>query len=118
MLTEYTPDRLEYSYSSACGGRAVFSEVYYPQGWVARLEDGTELPVELYGGGSDEMGAVAAGVLRCIDLPAGEHRLTMSFEPRSYARGEAISRACSILLILLVLGAAAGTIWRRRGLRS
>jgi hypothetical protein len=117
-LTKYTPDRLEYSYSSAEGGLAVFSEVYYPAGWVARLEDGTELPVELYGGGSDELGTIAAGVLRCIDLPAGEHHLTMSFEPRSYAAGEAVSRACSILLILIVLGAAAGAIWRRRGLRN
>ncbi|MBR5905616.1 MAG: hypothetical protein IKZ51_04075 [Bacteroidales bacterium] len=107
-LDVYTPDKLEYSYSSAEGGLAVFSEVYYPAGWVARLEDGTELPVELYGGGSDELGPVAGGVLRCIDLPAGEHHLTMSFEPKSYSRGEAISRACSILLILLVLGSAAG----------
>ena len=107
-LDVYTPDKLEYSYSSADGGLAVFSEVYYPAGWVARLEDGTELQVELYGGGSDELGTVAGGVLRCIDLPAGEHHLTMRFEPKSYSRGEAISRACSILLILLVLGAAAG----------
>ena len=108
QLTSYAPDELMYSYSSATGGLAIFSEVYYPAGWVARLEDGTQLPVELYEGGSDELGAVAAGVLRCIDLPAGEHQLTMSFEPKSYSRGEAISRACSILLILLVLGAAVG----------
>ena len=106
-LDVYTPDKLEYGYSSVEGGKAVFSEVYYPAGWVARLEDGTELPVELYGGGSDELGSVAAGVLRYIDLPAGEHQLTMSFEPLSYARGEAVSRACSILLILLVLGSVA-----------
>lgn len=110
-LLSYTPDVLEYSYSSEEGGLAVFSEVYYPAGWVARLEDGTQLPVELYEGGADEMGSVAAGVLRCIDLPAGEHRLVMSFEPLSYARGEAISRACSILLILLVLGAVAFSGW-------
>ena len=108
-LTSYSPDKLEYSYSSEAGGLAVFSEVYYPAGWVARLEDGTELPVELYGGGSDELGPVAAGVLRCVELPAGDHQLTMSFEPRSYARGAAISRACSILLILLVLGSIAFT---------
>ncbi len=104
-LTSYAPDRLEYNYSSAAGGKAVFSEVYYPAGWVARLEDGVELPVELYGGGSDDMGTVAGGLLRSIDLPAGSHTLVMSFEPESYRRGEALSRACSILLILLVLGA-------------
>ena len=112
-LTAYSPDKLEYNYSSAEGGLAVFSEVYYPAGWVARLEDGTELPVNLYGGGSDEMGAVAADLLRCIELPAGEHSLVMSFEPKSYARGEAISRACSILLILLVLGAVTLTLGHR-----
>ncbi len=106
-MTKYTPDRLEYSYASDAGGRAVFSEVYYPAGWVARLEDGTELPVNLYEGGSDAAGSVAAGLLRCIDLPAGQHTLTMSFEPASYRRGEALSRACSILLILLVLGGIA-----------
>ena len=96
-LASYAPDRLEYSYESAEGGKAVFSEIYYPAGWVARLEDGSELPIGLWG-----------ELLRCIDLPAGSHTLVMSFEPVSYRRGEAISRACSILLILLVLGAVAG----------
>ena len=107
VLDSYAPDRLEYSFESAEGGRAVFSEVYYPAGWVARLEDGSQLPIELYGGGTDGQGAVAGKILRCIDLPAGSHHLVMSFEPASYARGEAISRACSILLILLVLGSVA-----------
>ena len=106
-LTSYSPDVLEYSYESEQGGKAVFSEVYYPAGWTARLEDGTQLPVGLYEGGSDASGAVASGLLRCIELPAGSHTLTMSFEPQSYRRGEAVSRACSILLILLVLGAVA-----------
>ena len=110
-LSSYAPDKLEYNYSSPSGGKAVFSEVYYPAGWVARLEDGSELPIELYGGGSDELGATAAGVLRCIDLPSGAHSLVMSFEPGSYARGEAVSRACSILLILLVLGAIAYAVY-------
>ena len=102
-MTSYTPDRLDYSFSSPAGGRAVFSEIYYPKGWVARLEDGTELPVQQYQGGSDELGTVASGLLRCIDLPAGSHKLQMSVEPAAYARGEALSRASSIILLLLVL---------------
>ncbi|MBQ9462508.1 MAG: hypothetical protein IJU68_02490 [Bacteroidales bacterium] len=105
-LVTYAPDRLEYEYSAPEGRRAVFSEIYYPAGWVARLEDGTELPVELYG-----------EVLRSVNLPEGDHRLVMSFEPQSYARGEAISRACSILLILLVLGAVAISLSRKSPLR-
>jgi hypothetical protein len=110
VLESYAPDRLEYAFESAEGGRAVFSEVYYPAGWVARLEDGSELPVGLYEGGTDSAGAVAGKLLRCIDLPAGSHHLVMSFEPASYARGEALSRACSILLILLVIGSVAVSV--------
>lgn len=109
-LLSYAPDKLEYAYSSAEGGRAVFSEVFYPAGWMARLDDGQLFPVELYEGGADEKGSIAGGLLRCIDLPAGEHRITMSFEPRSYAVGESVSRICSILIILLVLGAVTMSI--------
>lgn len=98
ILDSYSPDELTYSYNSLNGGRAVFSEVYYPAGWKALLEDGTQLEISL----SDE-------VLRSVQLPAGEHKLTMRFEPQSYVTGERISRASSILLLLLVLscGAAA-----------
>lgn len=102
-LDSYAPDKLEYSYSSAEGGLAVFSEVYYPAGWKARLDGGTELPIELYG-----------KLFRSIDLPAGDHTLVMSFEPTSYRRGEALSRACSILLILLVLGGVAMALFGLR----
>ncbi|MBR4808862.1 MAG: hypothetical protein IK031_01110, partial [Bacteroidales bacterium] len=102
-LESYSPNRLAYGYESDAGGLAVFSEVYYPAGWVARLEDGTQLPIELYAGGSDEAGSVAGGLLRCIELPAGEHRLEMSFEPSSYAVGAAVSRASSLLLFILSL---------------
>ena len=102
-MLSYTPNRLSYGYSSETGGRAVFSEVYYPAGWVARIDGSSELPIGLYAGGADELGPVAGNLLRCIDLPAGEHRLEMSFEPASYGRGEAISRASSLLLIVLSL---------------
>ena len=106
-LDSYSPNRLRYSVNSTGGGRAVFSEVYYPAGWVARLEDGTTLPISLYEGGTDALGTIAGGLLRCIDLPAGAHTLTMSFEPVSYERGEGVSRASSLLLLLLL---AAGVV--------
>lgn len=91
-LTSYSPDVLQYSYESAGGGKAVFSEVYYPAGWEATLEDGTILDISL----SDE-------VLRSVELPAGTHELTMRFAPASYSIGENVSRASSILLILLLI---------------
>ena len=99
-LTSYAPNCLRYEYSAAGARKLIFSEVYYPAGWVLRLEDGSELPLEL----SDE-------VLRCAVVPAGEHTLEMRFEPVSYERGAFISQICSILLILLALGALV-YIWK------
>ena len=117
-MTSYAPNELRYSCSSEGGGTLVFSEVYYPEGWTLRLEDGTALPLELYAGAAAVPGdaascgivAVPGGILRCAAVPAGEHELTMRFEPQSYSRGEACSRACSILLILAVIGAVLGAV--------
>jgi len=103
VLTSYAPNELRYSYSAASCVKAVFSEVYYPAGWTAELEDGTPLDLGL----SDE-------VLRCAVLPAGKHEVIMRFAPVSYRRGEAISRASSILLILLVLLSSAGAFFSGR----
>ncbi len=92
QLFSYAPNALRYRYSSETGGEAVFSEVYYPDGWTLTLEDGTPLPITL-----------EEGILRGAVLPAGTHELEMRFAPASYARGEAVSRASSMGLILLVL---------------
>ena len=99
-LTSYAPNCLRYEYSAASDKKLIFSEVWYPAGWKLRLEDGSELPMEL----SDE-------VLRSAIVPAGQHTLEMRFEPVSYARGEFVSQICSILLILLALGALV-YIWK------
>ena len=98
-MPSYAPNELVYHYKSAEGGKAVFSEVYYPEGWVAYLDDGTDLNIEL----ADE-------VLRSINLPAGEHELVMRFEPVSYAVGRRISRASSLSLIIIALLAALGNL--------
>ena len=90
VLTSYAPNELRYSYSSLEGGRAVFSEVYYPVGWTATVE-GEELPIELSG-----------ELLRAVNLPAGSHEIVMRFSPESYVTGAGMSRACSLILLLLV----------------
>lgn len=102
-ILSYAPNELKYKYSSESGGTAVFSEVYYPAGWVARLETGEQLNIGL----ADEL-------FRSIDLPAGEHELTMRFEPHSYAIGKSVSRASSIAVILIVLLSAAVAVSKRR----
>ena len=92
-MTSYAPNELHYKYSAASDRLAVFSEIYYPNGWQATV-DGE--PVDLLR---------ADWTLRAAVLPAGEHEVVMTFRPESYRIGAAVSRVSSLLLILLVLGA-------------
>ena len=95
-LVSYAPNELRYEYSSADGGEVVFSEVYYPVGWSLTVEDtGDVLPIE-----------PVDNILRSAVVPAGEHTLVMRFDPPSYRIGEGVSRASSILLVLVVLMSA------------
>ena len=100
LLTAYTPNELTYSYSTPSEALAVFSEIYYP-GWNAWLDGDRSKPVEVMR---------ADWTLRAAVLPEGEHTLTMRFEPTSYKTGAHVSRASSILLILLLLGSVAGLL--------
>ncbi|MBP5332928.1 MAG: YfhO family protein [Bacteroidales bacterium] len=95
-IVSYAPNRLKYHYTAPSDALAVFSEIYYPDGWHATV-DGE--PLELLR---------ADWTLRAALLPAGEHDVEMYFMPDSYRVGAAVSRASSILLILLLLGALAG----------
>ncbi len=113
-LTHYAPNELRYSYNTDNERAAIFSEIYYPKGWKAWIEPAGSYgevrhghyqptsegrPIELFR---------ADWMLRGAMIPQGEGQLIMRFEPDSYQLGENISRASSILLILLLLGSAAG----------
>jgi hypothetical protein len=100
-MTSYAPNRLKYHYTAPSDALAVFSEIYYPDGWHATV-DGE--PLELLR---------ADWTLRAALLPAGEHDVEMYFLPYSYKVGAAVSRASSILLILLLLGAMAGAYFKK-----
>ena len=91
-LASYAPNELHYSYTAASDRLAVFSEIWYPNGWKATV-DGA--PLELLR---------ADWTLRAAVLPAGEHEVVMTFLPDSYRTGAAISRWTSLLLLLLTLG--------------
>ncbi len=96
-LLSYAPNELKYRYSSPTGGKLVFSEVYYPVGWSLTLDSGAEtLDIRPEG-----------KVLRSAEVPAGEHSLTMRFDPPSYRTGVAVSRASSIVILIVVLLAIA-----------
>lgn len=95
-LSSYAPNELHYKYKASSDRLAVFSEIYYPNGWKAQV-DGA--PVEVIR---------ADWTFRAAVLPAGEHEVVMRFEPDSYRVGANVSRASSLTLIVLVLLALGG----------
>ena len=115
-LSHYAPNELRYSFSTSSPKAAIFSEIYYPDGWKAWIEP-TGAYGEVHNGHYQPTDAAkqidlfrANWMLRGALIPEGEGELIMRFEPESYAVGANISRASSILLILLLLASAAGAI--------
>ncbi len=94
-LTSYAPNELHYQYSTPTDRLAVFSEIYYPNGWHATV-DGE--PLELIR---------ANWTLRAALLPAGSHEVVMTFLPDSYRIGATVSRVASLTLLLLLVVAIA-----------
>jgi hypothetical protein len=90
-LTEYRPNQLKYQTSSEEAQLAVFSEVWYgpDKGWNAYIDD---KPVEHIR---------VNYALRALVVPAGQHEIEFSFEPRSHAIGEKVSLAGSLVIVLL-----------------
>lgn len=99
-LIEYKPNALTYSANVANDRVAVFSEIYYPEGWHLYI-DGQEAPI----------GRVNY-VLRAAVIPAGEHTIKMEFVPKAL-RIDKWSYACAIILLLIVVGALSFPLWKR-----
>lgn len=103
-LTNYSPNKLTYQCETTSDRVAVFSEVWYPAGWIATI-DGK--PAEIFR---------ANYTLRALKVPAGSKVIEMEFRPDSYYKGATYSRIASgALLILLALGVGLDIFRRGRG---
>ncbi len=94
-LTNYGTNVLKYSSNSTTELPAIFSEVYYPEGWNCYV-DGEQ--IETFR---------ANYILRGAMIPAGKHNIEWKFEPASYIKGSRYASIFSILNLLLFLGALA-----------
>ena len=101
-LTAYEPNRVVYETDNAGDGVAVFSEIYYPDGWQVSI-DGKEAPL-----------ARANYVLRALYVPAGQHTIEMRFDPQSLHVTEGIAYAGLSLLAIGALTAVGLGCYRRR----
>ena len=90
-LTSYAPNRLTYETNNAQDGIAVFSEIYYPDGWHVTI-DGQ--PAEL---------ARADYILRTMYVPAGQHTIEMRFDPTSLHVTEGITYGALALLVIGII---------------
>ena len=92
VLSSYKANEMTYKTASQTDQLAVFSEIYYKDGWNAYL-DGEEIPYMR-----------ANYVLRAAVIPAGNHELIFKFEPKVIQTGRNISLISYGLLLLIPLG--------------
>ncbi|MDP4933568.1 MAG: YfhO family protein, partial [Salibacteraceae bacterium] len=91
-LNVFEPNKLVYTTSNQNDGLAVFSEVYYKNGWVATIDN-------------EEAEIVRVNyLLRGLKVPAGTHEIVMEFKPKSYPVGQGITYAGSALFVLFSVG--------------
>ncbi len=90
QLVSYEPNQLKYVSNNSNEGFAVFSEMYYQNGWKATI-DGKEAQI-----------LNVNYVLRGLKVPSGKHTIEFKFEPQVVKTGSTIALMSSIGMLLLI----------------
>jgi hypothetical protein len=85
-LTDYKPNHLSYESNTSSEQLAVFSEIYYEDGWNAYI-DGQKKPYFR-----------TDYILRGMRLPAGKHIVEFKFEPTKFYTRQTIALVSSLFL--------------------
>ncbi len=100
-VLSYDNDDIKYSSRSSGNRFAVFSEIYYPAGWNAYIDNHkADYCKTNY-------------VLRGMQIPAGNHTIEFRFEPAMYYKGQ-IFNYIAFALLLITLFIAAFYYWRTK----
>jgi hypothetical protein len=91
-LVHYQANALSYESNSKVDQIAVFSEMYYKNGWNAYIDG--ELSPHFR----------ADYVLRSLKIPKGKHKIEFKFEPEVIKKGNTITLISYAFLILIPLG--------------
>lgn len=86
VLDMYQPNHLVYTSNSTKEGLAVFSEVYYKDGWNAFI-DGKKVPH-----------VRANYIVRALPIPAGKHTVEFKFEAKNVGLANTISVVCFLMI--------------------
>ncbi|GAA3770697.1 YfhO family protein [Flavobacterium ginsengiterrae] len=98
-LVQYKPNYIKYQSDNGKDGLAVFSEIYYKNGWNAYVDGQLtdHFPVDY--------------VLRAMEIPGGKHTIEFKFEPKVIKTGGTINLISSIGMFVLLIG---GVYFERR----
>jgi len=91
-LDVYKPNYLKYTSENKGKGLAIFSEIYYENGWNAHIDGKltNHFPVNY--------------VLRAMRVPAGKHTIEFKFEPEVIQTGSTITLISSLGMLFLLIG--------------
>jgi hypothetical protein len=90
-MKSYAPNKITYQTDSKDNQFAVFSEIYYPEGWTAKI-DGKEVAIRKVN-----------YLLRGLEIPKGKHEIEFSFMLPKYKKSVTYARFGSGLLIILLI---------------
>ena len=91
-LDSYQPNYLKYTSNNLNEGMAVFSEMYYKNGWIATID-------------GQETGIFRVNyVLRGLQIPAGKHKIEFKFEPQVIKKGSTIALISFVGMLFLLFG--------------
>jgi len=91
-LDLYKPNHLIYTSNNSNDGFAVFSEIYYKDGWNATI-DGKKASIYK-----------VDYTIRGMDIPKGKHTIEFKFEPQVVKTGSTIALFSSIGMLLVIIG--------------
>jgi hypothetical protein len=103
-LSKYGVNELEYTSNSTIPMNAIFSEIYYSDGWNCYID----------GNKTDKIFR-ANYILRGALIPAGKHSITWKFEPESFIQGSIYSSVFSFLTLILFLGISGFELKKKLG---
>ncbi len=97
-LTDYEANKLRYKVDAKKDELAVFSEIYYPDGWQITID------------GKPAQMLRVNYTLRALPIPAGSKTVEFYFNPTSIKVTDGIAYG-ALLLMLVTAGGAVGTTW-------
>ena len=91
VVAEKKSDYIRYDVSSDDTGLIIFSEIFYPKGWKAYIND-QELTIERFN-----------YILRGLEVPKGKHRLEFVFDPTIVKLSSNISLFSTLGFVFIIL---------------